>query len=649
VRRQDHWIPLTDGVRLAATLYLPDRGRGPWPAILEYLPYRKDDWTLPRDLELYPYVVDRGYVGARVDIRGTGRSEGRLPAGEYSEVEQNDGMEVIAWLAAQPWSTGTVGMWGISWGGFNAIQLSLREPPALKAIVAVNASDDLFHDDIHYIDGIWHLDEYEAGIDLWNAVTPAPDFPVDEEILAHRFDTEPWVLAWLRRQRDGPYWRRGSLAPGYERLRVPALLVGGWLDGYRDSVVRMLARVSAPTRAIVGPWNHAWPHDATPGPEIEWRREAVRWWDHWLKGRDTGVLEEPRLTAFHRQWHPPDPTLESVPGTWRQEDWPVEGAEERILHLTPDGVLDARPARREAAHRLPYRPSAGAEAGPWWGELTVDQAPLDGSCLVYQTAPLREELAILGVPTAVLEVAVDAPVAHFFVRVSDVALGGAVTLVTGGGLNGAHRRSAYHPEALEPGETERLEVPMRFTSWVFPADHRIRLAVSPHLWPMMWPTPHRMTMSLYVGGRRGSHLLLPVVPLQGRPVVPFEPPARAIAHEPIGSRDVIQPGTWQVDRFDGSALASWRGDEVLRFPWGSMRPIEYLRCKVSDDQPDRAAALGEGDIRVTLPGRTVTWRTRLSLRSDRERFHYRFSRILAEDGRQIRERSWEESIPRDFQ
>jgi uncharacterized protein len=362
MRRQEDWIEMADGVRLAATLYLPDEGNGPWPAVLEYLPYRKDDWTLPRDLAMYPYLVERGYVGARVDIRGTGRSEGRLPDGEYSEREQADGEEVIAWLAAQPWSNGAVGMWGISWGGFNSIQLAMRGPPALRAITAVDASDDLFNLDIHYIDGIWHLDEYEIGIDLSNAVTRAPDFPVDEASLAERFDTEPWLLSWLRRQRDGPFWRRGSLAPGYERLRVPALLVGGFLDGYRDSVPRMLEHVPAPTRAIVGPWNHAFPHDGEPGPAIEWRREVVRWFDRWLKDEEPGIEDEPRLAVYLRSWHPPDPDLAAVPGRWRAEDWPIDGAEERVLHLAPGGTLSDRPGNA-GVDPLPYVPSAGAPAG----------------------------------------------------------------------------------------------------------------------------------------------------------------------------------------------------------------------------------------------------------------------------------------------
>jgi uncharacterized protein len=645
VRSEELWIPMPDGVRLAVTLYLPDRGDGPWPVILEYLPYRKDDWTLQRDLTLYPYVVDRGYVGARVDIRGTGRSEGRLPDGEYSEQEQRDAVEVIDWLAGRTWSTGAVGMWGISWGGFNAIQVAMRRPESLKAIVAVDASHDLFRLDIHYIDGIMHLDEYELGIDLWNAVTPAPGFPIDEEILAQRFDAEPWLLSWLRHQRDGPFWRRGSLSPRYDRLRVPALLVGGWLDGYRDSIARMLAHVPAPSRGIIGPWNHAWPHDATPGPEIEWRAEAVRWWDHWLKGEDRGLLEEPRLAVYLRSWHPPDPRLEVVPGTWRWADWPIKGAEERVLHLGADGSLGGT-ASAEAVHRLPYRPGAGVEAGSWWGELPVDQAPLDAICLVYDTPPLEEDTAIVGFPVAGLHASVDAPLAHWFARLSDVDPDGRVTLVTGGGRNGAHRRSAELPEPLTPGVAERLEVTMRLTSWVFPAGHRIRLAVSNHLWPMMWPTPHRMTMSLHVAD---SHLILPVVPVGPSEGPTFDPPEKTVAPEGLGTRDEIHPAPWEVERLDGTSLAFWRGEEERRFPWGRMRSIEYLRFKVSDHRPDRAAALGEGDLDVTLPGRTVTWRTRLSLRSDFERFHYRFRRILAEDGRVIRERTWNESIPRDHQ
>jgi uncharacterized protein len=637
---------MSDGVRLAATLYMPlDPPTESVPAVLEYLPYRKDDGMLERDLGLYPYLVSRGYVGARVDIRGTGRSEGRLPDGEYSEREQLDGLEVIAWLAAQPWCNGNVGMWGISWGGFNSIQLAMRRPEALKAIIAVDASDDLFHDDIHYIDGIMHLDEYELGMDVWNAMTPAPDFPLDEETLADRFDTEPWLLSWLRHQRQSPFWQRASLRPDYDRLQAPALLIGGWLDGYRDSVPRMLAHVPAPSRAIVGPWNHAWPHSATPGPEIEWRGEAVRWWDHWLKGKDTGILEEPRLNVYVRESHPPGTDLATVPGRWRLEDWPIERTDLRRYHLQPDRSLsDQRP--RADVHRLPYVPSAGAETGPWWGELAVDQRPLDETCLVYETEPLDGPIEILGIPMATLDASFDAPLAHLFVRLSDVRPDGAVTLVTGGGRNGAHRRSSDRPEALIQGEVDRFEVPLRFTSWTFPPDHRIRVAISNHLWPMMWPTPYPLTMSLHLGE---SHIALPVIRPEDRPMPRWDEPERAPSVDGIGSRGEILPVTWDVRRAATTATATFDGRSEAWFPWGRETYSEHLAFEVDDERPDLASCRGLAENRALLPERDVSWRGDLEIRSDRDTFHYRYRRILTENGRRVREREWSEAVPRDHQ
>jgi uncharacterized protein len=638
-------IPMPDGVRLAATLYMPPGRSEDLPVVLEYLPYRKDDGMLERDLGLYPYLVSRGYVGARVDIRGTGRSEGRLPESEYSEREQLDGVEVIGWLAAQPWSNGNVGMWGISWGGFNSIQLAMRRPPALRAIIAVDASDDLFHDDIHYIDGIMHVDEYELGIDVWNAMSPAPDFPLDEQTLANRFDTEPWLLSWLRHQRQGPYWQRGSLRPDYERLGVPALLVAGWLDGYRDSVARMLTHVPAPTRAIVGPWNHSWPHSATPGPEIEWRAEAARWWDHWLKGRDSKLLREPRLSVFVRGAHRPDPELETIPGRWRSEDWPIERTDLRRYHLRPDRSLGPEPGAAEV-HRLPYRPGAGAEAGPWWGELTVDQRSLDETCLIYETEPLDRDTEILGLPIASIDASFDAPLAHIFVRLSDVHPDGGVSLVTGGGRNGAHRRSPEHPEPLVPGEVEPIEVPLRFTSWVFPAGHRIRIAVSNHLWPMMWPTPRRMTMALHLGR---SHIELPVIPHAERPNPRWDPPERGPKLEDIGSRGEILPVVWDVRRDGKKAAAGFEGRSEAWFPWGRETYLERLAFEVDDERPDLASCRGVAVNRAILPGREVAWRGDLEIRSDADTFHYLYRRTLQEDGRSIREREWSEPIPRDHQ
>ena len=253
---EEVWIEMPDGVRLAADIYA-SKNRAEdelQPVLLEYLPYRKTE-ARSGSLSLYSYFIERGYVVARVDIRGTGNSEGRLIPHEYSDIEQEDGEVVIDWLSRQPWSNGNVGMFGISWGGFNSIQMAVRNPPALKAIIAVDATEDLFQDDVHYMDGIMHLDSWEMSQDLDNARPGAPDYVIDEEYFKNRFDTEPWMLTYKNQQRDGQFWDRASSRDKYDRIKIPSFHIGGWYDGYRDSLPRMLENVKAPVKAMIGPWD----------------------------------------------------------------------------------------------------------------------------------------------------------------------------------------------------------------------------------------------------------------------------------------------------------------------------------------------------------------------------------------------------------
>src|SRR5271156_4848673 len=489
IKKVEVWIPMKDGVRLAANLYLPDnplpatQRTEKFPVILEYLPYRKDDWTLARDWQLHAYEIRRGYIVARVDIRGTGASEGKPPDREYSDQEQHDGLEVIDWLSKQPWSTGSVGMMGISWGGFNSIQLARLHPPALKAIIAVCATEELFHDDIHYIDNLMHADEFEMAMDLELGLTRAPDFPTDEKSLATRFDAKPWFPLYLHHQRDSEFWRRASVAPDhYADYTVPSFMVGGFLDGYRDSIPRFFEHSKAPIKALIGPWNHTFPHEAEPGPSIEWRAEAVRWWDHWLKGIQNGIMDEPRFEVYMRHWYPPDPNITGIPGEWRAEKtWPPANVQTQTLSLEPNHTLGSGarlPNSNPTVHQLKYVPSIGAEAGFWWGDLTADQRPIDAYSLVYDSPPLEKDTAILGRPKAVLAVSSTAPLADWFVRLSDVAPDGTATLVTGAGQSGAQRDSAANPEDLAPHTIYTLPIELHVTSWVFPRGHRIRLAVS---------------------------------------------------------------------------------------------------------------------------------------------------------------------------
>ena len=642
-------IPMPDGIELAATLYLPDDvAAGPVPALLEYLPYRKDDAMLARDHDLYAYMARSGYAGARVDIRGTGRSGGSLPGGEYTETEQRDAETVIAWLAGQPWCTGAVGMWGISWGGFNAIQVALRQPPALKAILAVDASDDLFHDDVHYIDGLPHLDEYMLMIDHLNMLPPAPDFPLDEAALA-RMDTEPWLISFLAQAQDGPFWRRASLRPDYGRLTVPAYLIGGWYDGYRDSVPRMLAHVPAPVRVLIGPWNHAFPHNAVPGPAIEWRADAVRWWDHWLKGAENGIMSEPPVTVYVRDWHPPDLDLAEIPGRWRQEQaLPPERAELRTWFAGPEGSLSASPPAA-SARSLRCVPSAGIAAGHWWGELTSDQRDADAWSLTFDSAPLEADTEILGFPRVELYGSTQAGPGStralpWFARLSDVAPDGTVTLVTGAGRAGG-------PDPLRdpPAADRALPLDLHVTSWVFPRGHRIRLAVSSALWPMIWPSPQPGGSALRFGPD-ATRLVLPVVPpaTAELPVPQFPEPGPEENPEGVRHWGEILPVRWTVHRDEtGTVSVSWRGTSGSEFPWGRVVDEEYLRYQVHDDRPAQAAAHGEARTEVHLDGRLLVTTSTLDLDGDETSLHYRFRRELRSDGLVIRERTWDRRFPRN--
>ncbi|HWG68493.1 MAG TPA: CocE/NonD family hydrolase [Steroidobacteraceae bacterium] len=651
VRLEKTWIPMKDGVRLAATLYMPDPRRAGerFPVLLEYLPYRKDDDEAVRDYGNHAYFAQRGYVGARVDIRGFGESEGTPPDREYSAQEQRDAEEVIAWLARQPWSNGKVGMLGISWGGFNSIQMALRKPPALKAILAVAATEELFKEDVHYMDGIFHVDEFELTMDLDQGRSGAPDFSLDESVIGPRMNSEPWSLTYLKHQRDGAFWR-SPLRP-IETLDVPAFLIGGLQDGYRDSIVRMLDKVKAPLKAWIGPWNHGFPNGSDYGPLYEWRDQAVRWFDYWLKGRDTGVLKDPRVVIYQQHWHAPESHPQDIPGEWRAESWPPAGLAPMTWYLQPDHRLlpmDSASGRDE----LRYVPSVGVEAGFWWGELLTDQRPVDAFSLTYDSPVLTEDLAILGLPQVMLQVAADAPLADWFVRLSDVAPDGRVTLVTGAGINGAQRNSMAAPEALVPGKLYPLSLKLHLASWVFPKGHRIRVAVSNALWPMNWPTPYPMTTSLMLGGEAGSRVILPRVPLHG-PAAPAmaapEPVAQPPGIKALGGG--AWPGEWTVlrDEANQRSTVTWKGKTAVSYPWGRFDHSEQLTYDIDDAHPDTARVRGDSEYIQAVKDHVLTWRGRLDVSSDAQTFFYKYTRTLLRDGVVIRTKTWAEPVARDHQ
>ena len=652
-------ITMSDGIRLAADIYWPAGAdkKDRFPILLEYLPYRKDE-NRARNYSLYSYFLEHGYLVVRVDMRGTGNSEGITIPYEYSDIELDDGEEVIDWLSQREWSTGSVGMFGISWGGFNSIQMAMRNPPALKAFVALMATEYLYQEDVHYMDGIMHTDSWMMGNDLYNVLPGAPDFKMDEEWVKNRFNVKPSVYTYMRQQRDGAFWDRASAKGQYEKIRIPGYHIGGWYDGYRNSLPRMLENVEAPVKAMIGPWDHYFPHNAWPKPQIEWRHEAVRWFDQWLKGEDTGILEEPDFTVYVRNYHPPDPTLDRIPGYWRWEDkWPIDRIENHTWYAHADHSLSNEQAKN-AIHSMVYKPSMGLEGGGrtmWWGDVTPDQRPMDEFSLVYDSEILDAPLEILGRPIAKLHVSADAPRANWVVRISDVAPDGQVTQVAGAAFNGTHRISAREPSDIVPGDEFNLNINLHFTSWVFPKDHRIRIAISNAQWPMLWPTPMQMTSTLTIGGKNGARIDLPVVP-NGEEYTPSlkEPSTSPI----LSGYEVIDSGgaggyaaiySIQHDPETGGALGVATSSGATQSPWGIERFEEEIEHRTSDENPAYTSVIGRYKITEELKDRTLDFEQNVEFKSDEENFYLTFHRWVSINGELYKEKVWQEVIPRDFQ
>jgi putative CocE/NonD family hydrolase len=653
------WIPMEDGVRLAADIYFPDAkgGTDRCPVLLEYTPYRKDE-SRARNYSLYSYFLDHGYAVARVDIRGTGRSQGVTIPYEYSDIELDDGEVVIDWLSRQDWSTGSVGMFGISWGGFNAIQMAMRNPPAMKAFVAAMATEYLYQEDVHYMDGIMHTDSWMMSTDLNAAVPGAHDFLLDEEWLENRFNQKPSVYAYMNQQRDGPWWDRASAKGQYDKIRIPGYHIGGWYDGYRNSLPRMLQHVDAPVKAMLGPWDHDFPHDAWHKPQVEWRHEAVRWFDQYLKGIDTGILDEPDFAVYVRDYHPPDSSITEFPGRWRYEDgWPIERTDHQQWRLQADHSLAPERAEDDT-HNLQYKPSLGLEGGGptmWWGSIPPDQQPMDDHSLVYDSEPLTEPLEILGRPIARLNVSADAARANWVVRVSDIAPDGRVTQVAGAAFNGTHRNSAREPKDIVPGDVFPLEIQLHLTSWVFPAGHKIRVAISNSMWPMLWPTHTPFTSTLQIGGDNGARIELPVIPPGEERAPDFKDPKPGPTmpgYETLDSGNSTGYAAIteiHTDPETGEAFGVATNTGATRYPWGIERFEEEIEHRTSDENPANTSVIGTYVLTHELEDRTLRFEQDVSFTSDEQNFYLRFDRRVLVDGDLFRENAWDEVIERDFQ
>jgi uncharacterized protein len=664
VKEIEHvWIPMSDGVRLSARLWMPeDAEKNPVPAILEYIPYRKRDGTRVRDDCRHRYWAGHGYVSIRLDIRGTGDSEG-LITDEYPKQEQDDAVESIAWIASQPWCAGTVGMTGISWGGFNALQVAARRPPALKAIITHCSTDDRYADDVHFMGGCLLTDGFFWGSAFYHFMTR----PSDPEIAGKDW-REKWLARlehweppashiWMRHQRRDDYWRHGSICENYADIECAVYAVGGWEDGYSNAVPRLLANLDCPRKGLVGPWGHKYPENGIPGPAIGFLQDALRWWDHWLKGTDTGIMNEPAYRVWMQEPVRPDALLKEIPGRWVTEpSWPSANIETQTMFLDRDGLrgsADAAPAVLE--HRSPQ--TLGVAAGSWcpYGlggespDLAIDQREDDGRSLTFDSAPLDAPLEILGAPVAHLRIATDQPGGMLVVRLNDVAPDGTSRRVSHGLLNLTHRTDHEKIAAMVPGKWTDAAVRLNDLAHSFPAGHKIRIAVSTAYWPMVWPSAAPVLLSLRTGESRVD---LPVRPLRKGEAAPpafppaeIAPPARTKVIVPASSgrrveRD-IATGRWTMRLLEDGGLYRI---EAIDLEVGDGMNCEYT---IQEDDPLSANATWNWHSIRRREGWNVEIRSTTRLAATAGEFMIDTDVEAFEDDALFFRRSWRERIPRD--
>ncbi|MFC3282734.1 CocE/NonD family hydrolase [Litchfieldella rifensis] len=664
VMEEETWIPLPDGTRLAARIWRPlDAERHPVPAILEYLPYRKRDLTAERDAQTHPYWAGHGYAGIRVDIRGTGESDGVL-TDEYLQEELDDGMAVLAWLAAQPWCTGDVGMVGISWGGFNGLQIAALRPPQLKAVITLCSTDDRYADDIHHMGGCLLGDNLSWASTMFdgNACPPDPALVGERwrEMWHERLDgSGMWLATWLRHQRRDAYWKHGSVCEDFSRIECPVYAISGWADGYCNAVFRLLEGLTVPRKGLVGPWAHKYPHLGVPGPAIGFLQEALRWWDYWLKGEDTGIMDEPMLRVWMQESMPPSARYETRPGRWVAEPtWPSPSIVPTSFRLTVGHDLVPEEVGEDDAAMLEIRSplSVGLYAGKWCSynappDLPHDQRDEDGGALIFQTPRLESPLEICGQPVVELELAADQPVAMVALRLSDIASDDKATRISYGLLNLTHRDSDEHPEALMPGKRYRVRVLLKHIAQQFPAGHAIRLAISTSYWPLAWPAPRPVKLTVCPGK---SRLILPV-----RAPRPEEEAALPVFVEPEGARPLaktlIQPSqeTWRVIRdlaSDQTTLevindeGCYRLDEIDLEIWARVSE----RYRYAYGNYDSLSGWTEWERSFRRGDWQVRTLTRTLMTCDADHFRLRATLDAYEGETRVFAKSWDETIPRDL-
>ncbi len=651
---ENTWIPLGDGCRLAARIWMPENAeKTPVPAILEYLPYRKRDGTADRDATTHPYMAAHGYACIRVDMRGNGDSDG-LMEDEYLVQEQDDALEVIQWLTQQTWCSGSVGMIGISWGGFNGLQVAARQPDALKAVISICSTDDRYADDIHYMGGCLLNDNLGWASTMLAYSTRPPDPLVVgdnwRETWMNRLENLPFLAApWLSHQHRDAYWQHGSICEDYEAIKTPVFLVGGWADGYTNTIFRMLKQFNCPVKALVGPWAHKYPHFAKPGPAVGFLQECIKFWDHWLKGKKTDTMDTP-IQLYVQDSHPPLAMKDKISGNWiGQESWP--SSDTRTQFLYPSGNrLENIPGSGLCEIHTPQ--TLGSRGGRWFPmgtgpDLPVDQQTDDQEARVFESLPLESDLTICGAPVLKISLASDQPFGLIAVRLNDVRPDNSIARMSYGVLNLTHYQSHEHPEPLVPGQSYSVTIQMNEIGWTLKPGHRIRLSLSNTYWPLIWPSPGFVTLTMDLSG---TCLELPVLAAK-KISPPMLPPESGAPLE----QTVIRP-----------SKLDWTVEEDIKTHALTTRNLEDYGERIISSHGLRTSLTGtetwsagredpfspRGNIEIeTLTARgewQINTRVNTRMRADENNFYVSAEVTALEGEEQVFHKCWDYTIKRNL-
>lgn len=651
---------MPDGCRLAARIWLPENAeQQPVPSILEYIPYRKNDGTALRDSLYHPYFAGHGYAAMRVDMRGSGDSEGVM-LDEYLQQELDDAVSVIAWLAEQSWCDGSVGMMGKSWGGFNSLEVAALQPPALKAIITVCSSDDRYSDDVHYKGGcVLSTDMlgWSTTMLAWNARPPDPEVLGENwrKLWLERLEQTPLLVRqWLNHPHRDDYWKHGSICEDFSKVQCAVYAVGGWADPYSNAIPRMLSGLTCPRKALIGPWAHEYPQRALPGPQIGFAQECLRWWDYWLKETDTGIMDEPMLRAWMPDSIAPSTHYEERPGRWvAEEKWPPKNDESQTWYLNRNGLNQN--AETDKPMLFPTSQTVGLNAGVWFpmgaaGEFPGDQRSADSGSLCFTSEAFYDGMEILGNPEAAVTLSADQTEALLAARLCDIAPDGSSLLVSWGLLNLTHRNGHENPEALNPGGKFTAKVQLNACAHALKSGHRWRLSLSSAYFPHAWPSSKITKLKIFPAIETYLNLPFRKIPQEDTQLAEF---LEAECSQPLATEEIrtaSRKRTIEHEVIEDSFTLTHRVDNGrFRFVEDGLE-TEDLSCdslSLNEDNPlslkvscGRTAGIGRGD-----------WQTRVeasgTMTATSENFHVTSRLEVFEGDQRFFFRTWDFEVPRE--